>query len=106
MGNPQSRKWNLVINNPQEYELTREIIIERLNSLFPNYYCLSEEISLSGTPHTHIFIYRKSPIRFHTLKNKFPSAHAEKAYSTIQENRDYVAKGNEVERYRKGRNKS
>lgn len=92
MGNPQSRKWNLVINNPQEYELTREIIIDRLNSLFPNYYCLSEEISLSGTPHIHIFIYRKSPIRFHTLKNKFPSAHAEKAYSTIQENRDYVAK--------------
>lgn len=34
MGNPQSRKWNLVINNPQEYELTREIIIDRLNSLF------------------------------------------------------------------------
>ena len=64
MGNPQSRKWNIVINNPQKYGLTREIIIDRLNSLFPTYYCISDEISKSGTPHTHIFIYRKSPIDF------------------------------------------
>lgn len=95
MGNPQSRKWNIVINNPQEYELTREIIIDRLNSLFPNYYCISDEISKSGTPHTHIFIYRKSPIRFSTIRAKFVTCHCEKALGTIEENRLYIKKDKE-----------
>lgn len=92
MSDTQSRKWNLVINNPQEHNLARDIIIDRLNSLFPTYYCISDEISKSETPHTHIFIYRKSPIRFQTLKNKFPTAHMEKGYGSVQENKDYVAK--------------
>lgn len=92
MSDTQSRKWCLVINNPQEHNITREIIIERLNSLLPTYYCLSDEVSKSGTPHTHIFIYRKSPIRFQTLKSKYPTAHIEKGYGTVQENKDYVAK--------------
>lgn len=59
MGNPQSRKWNIVINNPQKYGLTREIIIDRLNSLFPTYYCISDEISKSGL-HIHIFLYTEN----------------------------------------------
>lgn len=92
MGNPQSRKWNLVINNPQEHGITREIIIDRIESLFPNYYCMSDEIATSGTPHTHIFLYRKSPIRFSSLRNKFPTAHCEKAYGSVSENREYISK--------------
>lgn len=92
MVNPQSRKWNLVINNPNEHGITREIIIDRLNSLFPDYYCMSDEIGKSGTPHTHIFLYRKSPIRFSSLRNKFPTAHCEKAYGSVLENKDYIAK--------------
>ena len=91
MGNPQSRKWNIVINNPQKYGLTREIIIDRLNSLFPTYYCISDEISKSGTPHTHIFIYRKSPIRFTSLRNKFPTAHCERACGRARRIRKYCA---------------
>lgn len=93
MGNPQSRKWNIVINNPQKYGLTREIIIDRLNSLFPTYYCISDEISKSGTPHTHIFIYRKSPIRFSTIcSSKFPVCHCEKAHGSVLENKEYISK--------------
>ena len=93
MGNPQSRKWNIVINNPQKYGLTRKIIIDRLNSLFPTYYCISDEISKSGTPHTHIFIYRKSPIRFSTIcSSRFPVCHCEKAHGSVLENKEYVSK--------------
>lgn len=92
MGNPQSRKWNIVINNPQEYGLTREIIVDRLNTFFPNYYCISDEISKSGTPHTHIFIYRKSPVRFSTICSKFPTCHCEKAHGSVLENKEYVSK--------------
>lgn len=92
MGNPQSRKWNLTINNPKDYGLTREIITDRMNSLFPNYYCISDEVSQSGTPHTHIFIYRKSPIRFSTIRSKFPTCHCEKAHGSVLENKEYVSK--------------
>jgi len=92
LSNTQSRKWNLVINNPQEHGITREIVIDRINGLFPTYFCLSDEVSANGTPHTHCFIYRKSPIRFQTLKNKFPTSHIEKAYGNILENKEYVSK--------------
>lgn len=92
MSDTQSRKWSLVINNPLEHNVTREVIVDRLNSLFPTYYCISDEVSKSGTPHTHIFIYRQSPIRFQTLKKKYPTAHLDKAYGTVQENKEYVAK--------------
>lgn len=53
---------------------------------------MSDEIATSGTPHTHIFLYRKSPIRFSSLRNKFPTAHCEKAYGSVSENREYISK--------------
>ena len=40
----------------------------------------------------HIFIYSKSPIRFSTLKNRFPVAHIDKANGSVTENRDYLRK--------------
>lgn len=40
----------------------------------------------------HIFIYSKSPIRFSTLKNRFPVAHIDKANGSVMENRDYLRK--------------
>ena len=47
--------------------------------------------------HIYIFIYSKSPIRFTTIKNRFPTAHIEKAYGTIQDNIDYVRKTGKFE---------
>ncbi len=54
------------------------------------YYCLSDEIAKSH--HTHIYILFKSPVRFTTIKNRFPKAHIEKAYGTSSQNREYVFK--------------
>ncbi len=91
--NSQSRKWVLTINNPENVGLTHETIVEKLGLFSPRYYCLADEIATTGTPHTHIFLLSDSPIRFSTLKGRFPVAHIEKAYGSAQDNRDYVRKG-------------
>ena len=49
-----------------------------------------DEIATTGTKHMHIFIYSKSPIRFSTLKNRFPVAHIDKAKGTVMENHHYL----------------
>ena len=92
MNNSQSRKWSLTINNPQDVGLNKDVIIGILMKFFPDYFCMADEISTTDTPHTHIFIYSNSPIRFNTLKNRLPTAHIEKAYGSAKENRDYVGK--------------
>lgn len=92
MSNAQARKWTLVINNPLEAGFTHECICETLMRFFSDYFCLADEIAKTGTFHTHIFLYSHSPIRFYTLKNRFPIAHIEKAYGSVQENRDYILK--------------
>ena len=90
--NPQSRKWSLVINNPSSIGLDHEAIKEILAKFAPQYYCMADEIATTGTEHTHIFVLSESPIRFMTVKNRFPLAHIEKTYGSAQENRDYIRK--------------
>lgn len=92
MNDPQSRKWNITINNPQSVGLTHEAIVDMLRLFSPRYYCLADEIATTGTPHTHIFLLADSPICFSTLKNRFPLAHIEKAFGSAQENRAYIRK--------------
>lgn len=88
----QSRKWGLVINNPKDCGLDHDTIIEKLHLFRPAYFCLADEIGESGTYHTHIYLFSHSPIRFSTIKNRFPPAHIEKALGTSAENRDYITK--------------
>ena len=88
----QSRKWMLTINNPAICELNQSSMIDLLQRFHPAYFCLADEIATTGTYHTHIYLYSKSPIRFRTVKNRFPTAHIEKAMGTSQENRDYIRK--------------
>lgn len=90
--NAQSRKWQLVINSSTSYGLDHATIIEKCKLFMPRYFCLADEIAPSGTFHTHIFIWSDSPIRFSTLKDRFPVAHIEKAYGSASENRDYITK--------------
>ena len=90
--NAQGRKWNLVFNNPQHCGLTQEAIAEIAKHFFPDYFCMADEISETGTPHTHLFIMSSSPIRFGTLKNRYPTSHIEKANGSAMENRDYIKK--------------
>lgn len=90
--NSQSRKWALVINNPLEAGLDHSAIKTILQRFSPGYYCMADEIATTGTYHTHIFLYAPSPIRFSTLKNRFPTAHMEKAYGSAKTNRAYILK--------------
>lgn len=89
---PQSKKWNLTINNPSDYGFTRERLLDLLNQLSLTYLVISDEISEEGTPHTHIYLQRNSNLRFSTIKRKFPTAHIERAYGSAKQNRDYLAK--------------
>ena len=90
--NTQSRKWALVINNPLEAGLDHSAITKILQKFSPAYYCMADEIATTGTYHTHIFLYAPSPIRFATIKNRFPTAHIEKAYGSARDNRAYIRK--------------
>lgn len=90
--NTQSRKWALVINNPLEAGLDHAAIREILYRFSPAYFCMADEIATTGTYHTHIFLFSPSPIRFSTIKNRFPTAHIEKAYGSAKANRAYILK--------------
>lgn len=90
--NTQSRKWALVINNPLEAGLDHAAIREILYRFSPAYFCMADEIATTGTYHTHIFLFSPSPIRFSTVKNRFSTAHIEKAYGSAKANRAYILK--------------
>lgn len=81
-----------MIQNPQECGLDHEAIVPILHRFHPDYFCLADEVATTGTLHTHIFLYSKSPIRFNTVKNRFPTAHIEKAFGSARENREYITK--------------
>ncbi len=85
-------KWQLTINNPQDHGMTHDVIIDRAQKFNPDYFCMADEIGACGTYHTHVYLYSTSPMRFGTLKKRFPTAHIEKAIGTSQENRDYMRK--------------
>ena len=91
--NKQSRKWLLTIQKPTACGLTCDYINSTLQGLLSiDYYCFCREIATTGTEHMHIFVYSSSPIRFRTIKNRFPLAHLDKAYGSCKENRDYLRK--------------
>lgn len=90
--NPQSKKWLLVINNPQDCGLDHARLQEILSLFHPLYYCMADETATTGTYHTHVYLFTHSPVRFSTLKNRLPTAHIEKAYGSSRENRDYITK--------------
>lgn len=90
--NAQSRKWALVINNPLEAGLDHAAIREILYRFSPAYFCMADEIATTGTYHTHIFLFSPSPMRFSTVKNRFSTAHIEKAYGSAKANRAYILK--------------
>lgn len=88
----QSRKWLLTLNNPLEAGFNHVAIKEIVRKFRPTYFCMADEIATTGTPHTHLFFYSRSPARFSTIKKRFPTAHIEKAYGRTDENRAYIMK--------------
>ena len=90
--NTQSRKWFLTINNPIDHGFDHERIIATANLFRPRYFCMGDEIGENNTYHTHVFIHSESPMRFSTVKNRFPTANIKKALGTAYENREYIRK--------------
>lgn len=91
--NTQSRKWLLTINNPADHSMTHEdikVILSKFKAV--RYWCMCDEIGKNSTYHTHLFIKSDTPIKFKTVKNKFPPAHIDYCRGTNQENRDYIRK--------------
>jgi hypothetical protein len=89
------RKWFITLNNPITKGFSHEHIKAILSDMKSiTYWCMADEISDSGTPHTHIFIYSKvSPIRFSTLQRAFDSkADLEHAKGSVVQCRDYISK--------------
>lgn len=88
----QAKDWQLTINNPEGHGWSQEKLIEALQLLNPEYFCMARERAETGTEHIHIYLKRKSALRFSTLKNKFPTAHIEKALGSAWQNREYITK--------------
>lgn len=90
---PQARKWQITINNPREKGLSHKRLREILISMKASYWCMGDEVGKDEeTPHTHVYFFRESPIRFSTIKGKIPEAHLEMCRGTSQDNRDYITK--------------
>lgn len=92
MKSSQFRKFLLTIQNSAARGYSHETIRDILGSLNVDYACMSDEIATTGTPHTHVFFYRKGAIREDTIRRKFPGVHFDNCYGSCQENRAYVAK--------------
>ncbi len=92
--NTQSRKWLLTINNPSDHDMSHEnikLILSKFKAV--RYWCMCDEIGgKQSTYHTHLFIKSDTPVKFKTVKNKFPPAHIDFCRGTNQANRDYIRK--------------
>ena len=90
----QSRKYLLTINNPQEKGYSHEKLKEILSGMKSViYWCMSDEIGgQERTYHTHLFFASKTPMRFSTVRNRFPDVHIDSAFGNSQQNRDYIRK--------------
>lgn len=93
---PQSRKWQLTFNNPDEHGFTHDVIEEKIENLAAVvYWCMCDEIGSEGTYHTHLYICFQNPKMHTVLANAFPGAHRENVRGTSEQNRDYVLKDGE-----------
>lgn len=92
--NPQSRKYQLTINNPLpefSHDKIKEILATKFKSF--EYAAMADEIgNEEKTPHTHVYISFSSAVRFSTVKKHFPTAHIETVKGSVQENIDYISK--------------
>ena len=87
---PQSKKWQLTINNPQTCGLDRDRLLDILNQFSLDYFALCDEVGANRIPHTHVFLCAHSNLRFSTIQRKLLVAHIAKALGTAQQNRDYI----------------
>ena len=94
--NVQRNAFQATINNPNNPHKgwDHHRIKEELITGFPTlkYFCMSDEIGIEGTYHTHFYCVFSSRVRFSTIKKHFPEAHIEAAHGSVQSNIDYIRK--------------
>lgn len=91
----EGRKWQITINNPEDKGIRFEEIKKIIENKYKNikYYCYSYEIGIeTKTPHIHIFLWVKNPIKGSSLLKLFEGCHLELVSGTAEENRDYIFK--------------
>lgn len=88
----KGRKYQITINNPQDYNINHETINTIMKEFKWIYYCFCDEIGENKTPHIHLFFVCKNAVLFSKVKKLFPTAHIESAIGSCQENRDYIRK--------------
>lgn len=93
---PQSRKWQLTVNNPLEKGITHEVLKESLAKFTGMvYWCMCDKTGSEGTYHTHVYFVLCTPTVHTVVDNRFPNIHRENVKGTSQQNRDYVLKDGE-----------
>lgn len=97
MKDTQSRKWQITLNFKTKKQIDHTAIKKELSEIKTiQYFCMADEIGLKeNTPHSHIFIACSSPLRFSTIKRRFPEAHIEQARGSCEDNRNYISKQGE-----------
>lgn len=92
----ESRKVMLTFENPDEHGWDYGSIIERLNKLKADYWCLSTEIgSETETKHIHCAFFRSSAFTVSAISNAFPNVHRDFCKGSMKEIRDYIKKSGE-----------
>lgn len=102
MGDSQSRKWQITINNPLDKNYSHDTLKEILSKMKSViYWCMADEIGENGTYHTHLYLQGRGGINFSTIKKRFDGGHFEMAKGTASQNRDYVLKQGKWEKDKK-----
>lgn len=93
---PQSRKWQLTVNNPVEHGFTHSVLKVALSKFSGMvYWCMCDETGSEGTYHTHIYFVLRTPTLHTVVENRFPVVHRETVKGTSSQNRAYVLKDGE-----------
>lgn len=95
----QRNAFQLTLNNPLDKGYDHNKIKDVLTTDFTTlrFFCMADEISTTGTPHTHLFLYFNSRVRFSKVKKSFSEAHIEVARGSVQSNVDYIKKSGKWE---------
>jgi len=91
----QKRAYFITLNNPETYGYTHDNIIDIIHTKFKNriYFCLCDEISSTGTYHTHLYVLLSKKKRWSSVQNAFKHAHIEaETKGSPQECRAYIRK--------------
>ena len=75
----QRDQFLITFNNPLTHGYNHDQIKEIIHRKFKHlqFYCMADEISTTGTPHTHLYILLTSKKRWSAVQNAFKHAHIE-----------------------------